>query len=68
MGGCFSIEKNALNMTLSVREQGCTDAFVMKRGTLYYVCYGHYPSTTDAKAALPEILKNYNDKAWILKK
>lgn len=68
VGGCFSIEKNALNMTVSFREQGCTDAFVMKRGTLYYVCYGYYPSTADAKAALPEILKNYNDKAWILKK
>lgn len=68
VGGCFSIEQNALNMTKAVREEGCTEAFVMKRGTRYYVCYGHYPSTAEAKAALPEVLEKYNDKAWILKK
>lgn len=68
VGGCFTIEKNALNMTADFRQQGCAEAFVMKRGTRYYVCYGHYASTAEAKAALPDILKNYNDKAWIMKK
>lgn len=66
VGGCFSIEENALNMTREALDQGCKDAFVMKRGTKFYVCYGQYPSTTDAKTALPEILEKYNRKAWIL--
>lgn len=68
VGGCFSVEQNALNMVIEVREQGCTDAFVMKRGSKFFVCYGQYPSTADANAALPQVLSNYNDKAWILTK
>ena len=68
VGGCFAVEQNALNMTNEVREQGCTDAFAMKRGSKYYVCYGQYPSNADAKTALPQILKDYNSKAWILTK
>ena len=68
VGGCFSIEKNALNMVTEAKGQGCTDAFVMQRGSMYYVCYGQYPSTADAKAALPEVLAAFNPKAWILTK
>ena len=68
VGGCFEIEKNALNMTVEAREQGCAEAFVMKRGSRYFVCYGQYPTTAEAKTALPEVLKNYNSKAWILTK
>jgi nucleoid DNA-binding protein len=68
VGGCFSMEKNALNMAAEARAQGCADAFVMKRGKMYYVCYGQYPSTADAKAALPEALSHYNPKSWILTK
>ena len=68
VGGCFEIEKNALKMTTEAREQGCTDAFVMKRGSKFFVCYGQYPSMADAKAALPQVRSNFNTKAWILKK
>ena len=68
VGGCFAVEQNALNMTTEAREQGCSDAFTMKRGSKYYVCYGQYPSNADAKTALPQILKDYNSKAWILTK
>ena len=68
VGGCFEIEKNALNMTVEAREQGCAEAFVMKRGSRYFVCYGQYSTTAEAKTALPEVLKNYNSKAWILTK
>ena len=68
VGGCFSVEQNALNMAETVREQGCADAFVMRWGTMYYVCYGHFPTMEDAKAALGAVLENYNKKAWILKK
>ena len=68
VGGCFSVEQNALNMAATAREQGCADAFVMRRGTMFYVCYGHFPTMEDAKAALGTVLENYNKKAWILKK
>ena len=68
VGGCFEVERNALNMTVEAREQGCAEAFVMKRGSRYFVCYGQYPGTAEAKAALPEVLKNHNSKAWILTK
>ena len=68
VGGCFSVEQNALNMAKEAIEKGCAEAFVMKRGSKFFVCYGQYPSTADAKAALPEILTQYNPKAWILTK
>ena len=68
VGGCFAVEQNALNMTTEARAQGCAEAFVMKRGSKFFVCYGQYPSTAEAKAALPEVLAQYNAKAWILTK
>lgn len=67
IGGCFSVEANAMNMVASVQEQGCKDAFVMQRGTMYYVCYGQYATMEETKVALPDIWANYNKKAWILK-
>lgn len=66
VGGCFSVKENALNMAKEAFGQGCTEAFVMKRGEKFFVCYGQYPSNADAKAALPEIIEKYNQKAWIL--
>ena len=68
VGGCFSVEQNALNMVLQAREEGCADTFVMRRGSMYFVCYGQYPTAAEAKAALPDIIANYNPKAWILTK
>lgn len=68
VGGCFSIEQNALNMVTEAKGQGCSDAFAMQRGSMYYVCYGQYTSTAEAKAALPEVLASFNPKAWILTK
>lgn len=68
VGGCFSIEQNALNMVEETKEKGCTSAFVMKRGSMYYVCYGGFATAAEAKAVLPEVLKQYNSKAWILTK
>lgn len=68
VGGCFSIEQNALNMVEETKEKGCSSAFVMKRGSMYYVCYGGYATAAEAKAELPEVLKQYNNKAWILTK
>lgn len=68
VGGCFSIEQNALNMVNETKELGCTEAFVMKRGSMYYVCYGGFATAAEAKSVLPEVWKNYNNKAWILTK
>ena len=66
VGGCFSVEENAMNMAKDAFNQGCLETFVMKRGTKFFVCYGQYPTAAEAKAALPVILDKYNDKAWIL--
>ena len=66
VGGCFSVKENALNMAQEAFNQGCSEAFVMKRGEKFFVCYGQYPSNADAKAVLPEIVEKYNQKAWIL--
>lgn len=66
IGGCFTIEENALNMNKEFIGQGCQEAFTMKRGSKFYVCYGQYPSSEEAKMALPEINEKYNRKAWIL--
>lgn len=68
VGGCFDMEKNALNMGEEARRQGCAEVFVMKRGSKYFVCYGQYPNIAEAKAAMPYALANYNPKAWILTK
>lgn len=67
IGGCFSIEQNALNMTAEEKEKGFADAFVMKRGSMFYVCYGQYATVQEAKAVLPEVWK-ISPKAWILNK
>ena len=61
------IVKNALNMAAEEKEKGFTDAFVMKRGSMYYVCYGQYATAQEAKAVLPEVWK-ISPKAWILNK
>lgn len=68
IGGCFGVQENALNMAKEAFDKGCAEAFVMQRGSKFFVCYGQYSSSTDAKAALPEILEKYNPKAWILTK
>ena len=66
VGGVFSEEQNALNMAAEAIEQGCEGAFVMKRGSKFFVCYGQYATGTAAREALPEIVAQYNSKAWIL--
>lgn len=66
VGGCFSVEENAMNMAKEAFAQGCQEAFVMKRGSKFFVCYGQYPNSAEAKAVLPNILEKHNDKAWIL--
>lgn len=66
VGGCFAMEPNALSMAEEARRNGCADVFVMKRGSKYFVCYGQYPNTAEAKAAMPYALAHYNSKAWIL--
>ena len=67
IGGCFSVEQNALNMLADEQAKGFPEAFVMKRGSMYYVCYGQYATSQEAKAELPEVWK-ICPKAWILNK
>lgn len=67
IGGCYSMEENAVTQIKNVREQGFANAFVMKRGSKYYVCYGHFATAEDAKVELAKV-RPYNAKAWLLTK
>ncbi|MBP5798071.1 MAG: SPOR domain-containing protein [Bacteroidales bacterium] len=67
IGGCYSMEENAVTQIKTVREQGFANAFVMKRGSKYYVCYGHFATAEDAKEELAKV-RPYNAKAWLLTK
>lgn len=67
IGGCYSMEGNAVTQIKTVREQGFANAFVMKRGSKYYVCYGHFATAEDAKEELAKV-RPYNAKAWLLTK
>ena len=67
IGGCYSMEENAVTQIKTVREQGFANAFVMKRGSKYYVCYGQFATAEDAKEELAKV-RPYNAKAWLLTK
>lgn len=67
IGGCFSIEQNAMNMAEEEKTKGFTDVFVMKRGRMFYVCYGQFATVQEAKEALPRVW-TVCPKAWILNK
>lgn len=68
IAGCFSQQTNAENYLAPIREQGYPGAFLMQRGSMYYVCFGQYATIEEAKADLAEIKANANNKAWILTK
>lgn len=67
IGGCYSMEENAETQIKTVREQGFDKSFVMKRGSKFYVCYGHFATTEEAKEMLVKV-RPYNAKAWLLTK
>ena len=67
IGGCFSIEQNAMNMVAEEKEKGYDDVFVMKRGRMFYVCYGQFATVQEAKDELPRVWQTC-PKAWILNK
>lgn len=68
IAGCFSQQANAENYLAPIQEQGYPGAFLMQRGSMYYVCFGQYATLEEAKADLSEIKANANNKAWILTK
>ena len=67
IGGCYSMEENAVTQIKTVREQGFANSFVMKRGSKYYVCYGQFATSAAAKEELSKV-RPYNAKAWLLTK
>lgn len=68
IGGCFSIKENAEAMVASLKEQGYPNAYVMKRGSKFFVCYDHYATADEAEEALVHVKQDNNSKAWILTK
>lgn len=67
IGGCYAMEENAVTQIKTVREQGFANSFVMKRGSKFYVCYGQFATSEEAKEELVKV-RPYNAKAWLLTK
>ena len=68
IGGCFSQQENAEKLVASIHDLGYENAYVMKRGNMYYVSYGSYATLEEAKAGLSQIRSTTDNKAWILNK
>lgn len=68
IGGCFSQQENADKLAASLLDLGYENAYVMKRGNMYYVSYGRYSTLEEAKAGLALIRSTTDNKAWILNK
>ena len=66
IAGCFGQEENAARLVNVLKEKGYTGAFYELRGTKWYVSFGRYATDEEATAALREIRKNTEYKAWIL--
>jgi len=67
IAGCFAQEDNAARLANSLKEKGFPNAFYEKRKTKWFVSFGRYATEEEATAALREIRKNTEYKAWILK-
>lgn len=67
IAGCFAQEDNAARLTNTLKDKGYTSAFYELRGTKWFVSFGRYATDEEATAALREIRKNTEYKAWILK-
>jgi cell division septation protein DedD len=66
IAGCFAQEENAARLTNTLKDKGYTGAFYELRGSKWYVSFGRYATVEEATAALREIRKNTEYKAWIL--
>lgn len=64
--GCFSKEENAQNLLKSMKEKGCSDAFVRRRGKVWDVYSGSYATMEEAKEAMRELRSVSDAKVWIL--
>lgn len=67
IAGCFAQEENAVRLVNSLKDKGYADAFYEMRNKKYFVSFGRYSTDEEATAALREIRKNTEYKAWILK-
>ena len=67
IAGCFAQEENAARLANTLKEKGFAGAFYELRGTKWFVSFGRYATDEEATAALREIRKNTEYKAWILK-
>lgn len=66
IAGCFAQEENAVRLVNTLKDKGYTNAFYELRGSKLYVSFGRYATQEEANAAMLEIRKNTEYKAWIL--
>lgn len=66
IAGCFAQEENAVRLVNTLKDKGYTNAFYELRGSKWYVSIGRYATQEEANAAMLEIRKNTEYKAWIL--
>ncbi len=66
IAGCFAQEENAVRLVNTLKDKGYTNAFYELRGSKWYVSFGRYATQEEANAAMREIRKNTEYKAWIL--
>lgn len=66
IAGCFAQEENAVRLVNTLKDKGYTNAFYELRGSKWYVSFGRYATQEEANAAMLEIRKNTEYKAWIL--
>ena len=67
IAGCFTQEDNAARLANALKDKGYAGAFYELRNKKYFVSFGRYSTDEEATAALREIRKNTEYKAWILK-
>ena len=67
IAGGFAQEENAARLANVLKDKGFTGAFYELRGSKWFVSFGRYSTDEEATAALREIRKNTEYKAWILK-
>ena len=68
IAGCYDQAEPAIRLVNSLKSKGFSGAIYEFRNGKWFVSFGRYATEEEATAALREIRKNTDYKAWILKR